>query len=90
MQRSELSMAVIQLKALGVDNILRFDFPSPPPARHLVASLELLYALGAIQDGGHLTEPLGAIMAEFPVHPLLSKTLIISGKNKSVIISFFP
>lgn len=79
MQRSELSMAILQLKALGVHNVLRFDFPSPPPARHLVAALELLYALGAIQDGGELTQPLGTTMAEFPVHPLMSKTLLISG-----------
>lgn len=80
-------MAVLQLKALGVHNVLRFDFPSPPPARHLVSALELLYALSAIDDDGNLTEPLGATMAEFPVHPLLSKTLIASGIKSTVLNS---
>jgi ATP-dependent RNA helicase DDX35 len=49
-QRSNLSSAVLQLKALGVDDVIHFDFPSPPPARHLAIALELLFALkGNIQ-----------------------------------------
>lgn len=80
MQRSELSSAVIQLKALGIDNIIRFSFPSPPPARSLVSAVELLHALGAIDSAGALTEPLGLQMAEFPLTPLHAKALIKSGK----------
>ena len=44
-QRSNLASAVLQLKALGVDDVVHFDFPSPPPARHLAVALEILYAL---------------------------------------------
>ena len=44
-QRSNLAPAVLQLKALGVDDVVHFDFPSPPPARHLAVALEILYAL---------------------------------------------
>ncbi|XP_069698122.1 probable ATP-dependent RNA helicase DHX35 isoform X2 [Periplaneta americana] len=80
MQRTELSMAVLQLKALGIDNVLRFNFPSPPPARNLQSALELLFAIGAIDSDGQLTEPVGLTMAEFPMNPLYSKTLITSGE----------
>ncbi|XP_063229909.1 probable ATP-dependent RNA helicase DHX35 [Bacillus rossius redtenbacheri] len=80
MQRTELSMAVLQLKALGIDNVLRFNFPSPPPARNLLSALELLYALDALDSGGRLTKPLGTMMAEFPVSPLHSKVLVMSGE----------
>lgn len=80
MQRTELSMAVLQLKALGIDNILRFSFPSPPPARNLQSALELLYALDAIDSNGQLTKPIGITIAEFPISPLFSKSLIISGE----------
>lgn len=80
MQRTELSGAVLQLKALGINNVLRFNFPSPPPAKNLLSALELLYALNAIDDSGQLTDPLGVQMAEFPVSPLHSKTLITSGE----------
>jgi len=40
-------------------------------------ALELLYALGALNDRGELTK-LGRRMAEFPVDPMLSKTIIAS------------
>ncbi|ELW69648.1 putative ATP-dependent RNA helicase DHX35 [Tupaia chinensis] len=46
MQRSNLAPVILQLKALGIDNVLRFHFMSPPPAQSMVQALELLYALG--------------------------------------------
>lgn len=46
MRRLDLSSIVLYLKTLAVDNILRFDFPLPPPASNLLAALENLYALG--------------------------------------------
>lgn len=79
MQRSDLAPAILQLKALGIDNVLRFNFPSPPPTKNLLSGLELLYALGAINDNGELTTPLGVTMAEMPLEPVYAKCLIISG-----------
>ncbi len=48
MQRSELASTVLQLKALGVDNMMGFDWLAPPPAETMVRALELLHALGAL------------------------------------------
>ena len=84
MQRTDLSMAVLQLKALGIDNIVRFEFPSAPPSKNLIASMELLYALGALDDKGHLTRPLGEQMSELPISPILSKMLFNSGEFNCV------
>lgn len=47
-QRSDLATTVLYLKALGIDNISRFDFPSKPPAKNLLSALELLLALGNV------------------------------------------
>ncbi|XP_054282374.1 probable ATP-dependent RNA helicase DHX35 isoform X2 [Macrosteles quadrilineatus] len=80
MQRMDLSSAVLQLKALGIDNVVRFPFPSPPPARHLAAAYQLLHALGAIDDNGALSQPLGTNMAELPLPPLHAKVLLASGE----------
>ncbi len=80
MQRTDLSMAVLQLKALGIDNIVRFDFPSAPPSKNLISSMELLFALGALDERGRLTRPLGEQMSELPIHPTLSKMLFNSGE----------
>ena len=48
MQRSELASTVLQLKALGVDNMMAFDWLAPPPAETMVRALELLHALDAL------------------------------------------
>ena len=50
LQRGELSGTVLQLKALGVDNVMAFDYLAPPPAEAMVKAAELLFALGAIDD----------------------------------------
>ncbi|XP_053972871.1 probable ATP-dependent RNA helicase DHX35 isoform X2 [Hylaeus anthracinus] len=80
MQRSDLAPAILQLKALGIDNVLRFNFPSAPPSKNLLTGLELLYALGAIDRNGELTTPLGMAMAEMPLEPVLAKSLMVSGE----------
>lgn len=57
--------------------MLNFDFLDPPPAETLLKALESLYALGALNDTGELTK-LGRKMAEFPLDPMLAKTVIAS------------
>lgn len=57
--RTNLSSVVLQLKALGVRDVLGFDFLDPPPAPALVRSLELLLALGALTREGDLAHPIG-------------------------------
>ena len=75
-QRSNLAPTVLQLKALGIDNIARFDFLTPPPADLLIRALELLYALGALDDYAKLTKPLGTRMSELALEPMLAKCLL--------------
>ncbi|XP_038289759.1 probable ATP-dependent RNA helicase DHX35 isoform X3 [Canis lupus familiaris] len=79
MQRSNLAPVILQLKALGIDNVLRFHFMSPPPAQSMVQALELLYALGGLDKDCRLTEPLGMRVAEFPLNPMFAKMLLESG-----------
>lgn len=78
--RTDISFLVLQLKALGIDNVLRFDFLTPPPSALLARALEFLFNLGAIDGQGQLTKPLGYNMAEMPVDPMLAKILLDSPK----------
>ena len=78
-QRTNLATVVLQLKSLGISNVLRFSFLNRPPAPLMLQGVELLYALGALNDDGNLTEPIGVQMAEFPLDPMLSKMLLCSG-----------
>lgn len=78
-QRSNLSTLVLLMKSLGIDDIIHFDFMDAPPAETLIKALELLYALGALNDKGELTR-LGRRMAELPIDPMLSKMLFQAEK----------
>lgn len=76
-QRTNLGNVVLQLKAMGINDLLGFDFMDPPPVAALVAAMQSLFTLGALDDEGLLTR-LGRKMAEFPLEPQLSKITIIS------------
>ena len=76
-QRTNLGNTVLQMKAMGVNDLLHFDFMDAPPVQTLVSALEALFALNALDEEGLLTR-LGRRMAEFPLEPPLSKILIQS------------
>ncbi len=76
-QRTNLANTVLTLKAMGINDLLNFDFMDPPPVKTLVAAMEELYNLGALDDEGLLTK-LGRLMAQFPLEPALSKMLLTS------------
>ncbi|KYR02006.1 DEAD/DEAH box helicase [Tieghemostelium lacteum] len=76
-QRTNLGNTVLTLKAMGINDLLNFDFMDPPPVQTLVAAMEQLFYLGALDEEGFLTR-LGRKMAEFPLDPPLSKMLIAS------------
>ena len=75
MQRSNLANVVLNLKAMGIPDLLRFDWMDPPAPATLAEALQTLYALGALDEEGLLTR-LGRRMAEFPLDPALAKILI--------------
>lgn len=75
--RSNLGTVVLELKKLGIDDLVHFDFMDPPAPETLMRALEMLNYLAALDDDGELTQ-LGSVMAEFPLDPQLSKMLIAS------------
>uniref|UniRef100_A0A7R9V3U9 RNA helicase n=1 Tax=Chlamydomonas euryale TaxID=1486919 RepID=A0A7R9V3U9_9CHLO len=75
--RSNLGSVVLQLKKLGIDDLVHFDFMDPPAPETLMRALELLNYLGAIDDDGELTL-VGKTMSEFPLDPQLAKMLVAS------------
>ncbi|KAI7859585.1 P-loop containing nucleoside triphosphate hydrolase protein [Circinella umbellata] len=79
--RSNLGSVVLQLKKLGIDDLVHFDFMDPPAPETLMRALELLNYLGALDDDGELT-PTGEIMSAFPLDPQLCKMLIESPKYR--------
>jgi len=79
-QRTNLSMTVLMLKAMGINDLLGFEFMDAPPPQTLVSAMYQLYTLGALDEEGLLTR-LGRKMAEFPLEPPLSKVLITAASE---------
>jgi len=74
-QRTSLSNTVLYLKALGIRDVLGFDFLDAPSEEQVVQALLLLHTLGAIDRHGDIT-PLGVQMSSFPLEPNLSRAVI--------------
>lgn len=79
-KRCNLSNVILQLKALGVDDILGFDFIEKPLRAAIIKSLEQLFLLGALTDDCQLSDPVGVQMARLPLDPIYSKALILASQ----------
>ncbi|SCU79000.1 LAMI_0A06898g1_1 [Lachancea mirantina] len=79
-QRQNLSNTILMLKAMGINDLLSFEFMDPPPRASMLSALEDLYHLQAIDDTGNLTK-VGKQMTLFPMEPGLSKSLLTAVEN---------
>ncbi|XP_028778182.1 LOW QUALITY PROTEIN: pre-mRNA-splicing factor ATP-dependent RNA helicase DEAH10-like, partial [Neltuma alba] len=79
-KRCNLSNVILQLKALGVDDILGFDFIEKPSRAAIIKSLEQLFLLGALMDNCQLSDPVGIQMARLPLDPIYSKALVLASQ----------
>ncbi|KAL7260770.1 hypothetical protein ACSBR1_006437 [Camellia fascicularis] len=78
--RCNLSNVILQLKALGVDDIFGFDFMEKPSRDAVIKSLEILVLLDAITEEYKLSDPVGHQMARLPLKPIHSKALILASQ----------
>ncbi|KAG6502341.1 hypothetical protein ZIOFF_042233 [Zingiber officinale] len=72
----------LRLKALGIDDIIGFDFMEKPSRMTIVKSLEQLFLLGALTDDYKLSSPVGHQMAKLPLDTMYSKALILAAEFK--------
>ncbi|XP_006874585.1 PREDICTED: probable ATP-dependent RNA helicase DHX37 [Chrysochloris asiatica] len=86
---------ILQMKALNIEKVVNFPFPTPPSVEALIAAEELLIALGALQAPQKSERmkqlqnsrvscpitPLGRTMATFPVAPRFAKMLALSRQH---------
>ncbi|XP_042636514.1 probable ATP-dependent RNA helicase DHX37 [Orycteropus afer afer] len=86
---------ILQMKALNIEKVINFPFPTPPSVEALIAAEELLISLGALQAPQKAARmkqlqrsrvscpitPLGRTMATFPVAPRYAKMLALSRQH---------
>ena len=75
--RSNLANTVLELKKLGVEDLVHFDLMDPPAPETMMRALEELNYLACLDDDGELTT-LGGMASEFPLDPALAVMLISS------------
>ncbi|CAA7033054.1 unnamed protein product [Microthlaspi erraticum] len=51
-QRINLGMTTLTMKAMGINDLLSFDFMDPPQPQALISAMEQLYSLGALDEEG--------------------------------------
>ncbi|RLV93831.1 Pre-mRNA-splicing factor ATP-dependent RNA helicase PRP43 [Spathaspora sp. JA1] len=73
--RSNLASTVLELKKLGIDDLVHFDFMDPPAPETMMRALEELNYLECLSDEGDLTA-LGRMASQFPLDPMLAVMLI--------------
>ena len=83
--RTQIDGLVLQMKAMNIDNVANFPFPTPPDRDALRRAERSLVHLGALENakarsGGRMATqaritPLGRSMAVFPVVPRYGKLL---------------
>ena len=89
--RTQIDGLVLQMKAMNIDNVANFPFPTPPDRDALRRAERSLVHLGALENaqarsGGRLVTqaritPLGRSMAVFPVVPRYGKLLAQGGQH---------
>ena len=73
--RTDVANAMLILKARGQDDVVNFNYLTPPKTEALQKALEQLFSLGALDNRGKIT-PLGRDMAKLPLAPPLARVLL--------------
>ncbi|KAH8682955.1 P-loop containing nucleoside triphosphate hydrolase protein [Tricladium varicosporioides] len=74
--RMPIEGVVLQLKAMNLQHVVNFPFPTPPDRQSLASSERLLTYLSAINPTGQIT-PTGITMSIFPLSPRFSRILLV-------------
>lgn len=85
-QRCDPSDLILQLKGLGIKNILNFDYISPPSLDGIKASLAKLNMLGALDSQSNLTKD-GEIMVQTNLDPSFMRAIIVANQEDKRVAS---
>jgi HrpA-like RNA helicase len=80
-----MTTPIVQLKSLGIDDLMKFEWVTAPPAESILRALEGLVAAGMIGEDGRLTV-VGEQAAECPVEVAVAGMVSIT-MTKSQMVS---
>jgi len=74
--RMPIEGVVLQLKAMNLQHVVNFPFPTPPDRQALAKAERLLSYLQAVSSGGQVTQ-IGQTMSIFPLSPRFARILLV-------------
>ncbi|MDR1211519.1 MAG: ATP-dependent RNA helicase, partial [Spirochaetaceae bacterium] len=83
--RTDLSEVVLRMADLGITSYEEFDFISPPGREGLIAAIETLKLLDALEDDLSLSKT-GKMMTAFPLLPRQSRIIVEAIRNYPGVI----
>lgn len=78
--RTPIEGVVLQMKSMGLHNVINFPFPTPPSRQGLAKAEKLLKNLGALTSTGQIS-PIGHRLSTYPLSPRFSKMLHIGHQH---------
>lgn len=78
--RTPIEGVVLQMKSMGLHNVINFPFPTPPSRQGLAKAEKLLKNLGALSADGKVT-PIGRRLSTYPLSPRFGKMLYIGHQH---------
>jgi HrpA-like RNA helicase len=84
--RTDLSEVVLRMADLGITSYEEFDFISPPGREGLIAAIETLKLLDALEDDLSLSKT-GKMMTNFPLLPRQSRIIVEAILNYPDVIA---
>ncbi|KAJ5107727.1 ATP-dependent RNA helicase DHR1 [Penicillium angulare] len=78
--RTPIEGVVLQMKSMGLHNVINFPFPTPPSRQGLAKAEKLLRNLGALSSHGQVTQ-IGRRLATYPLSPRFGKMLYIGHQH---------
>ncbi len=82
-QRVGLAGVILRMKALRLGDVERFPFLDPPQKRAVDEGYRVLEELGALDDGGRLTQ-IGEQLGRLPLDPRLGR-MILGGRDEHAL-----
>ncbi|RCI17395.1 hypothetical protein L249_2099 [Ophiocordyceps polyrhachis-furcata BCC 54312] len=74
--RMPIEGVVLQLKAMNLQHVVNFPFPTPPERQSLAKAEKLLAYLAALSPDGQVTQ-VGRTMSVFPLAPRFARILLV-------------
>nr|CAG4707899.1 unnamed protein product [Naegleria fowleri] len=91
--KAPIENIILQMKSMGIKQVEKFPFPTPPDVESVKKGVDVLVSLGALdkylssKDGTVETmiTKMGIAMNRFPLHPRFAKMLILSKTSAELL-----